>query len=106
MKIKANVSLIENSTAGNSPKIFDAQEVEITHERDTSIQGADGHISRASHPSKIVWFNGRADSLRNITDIKITQNNGNVLIDGELNTVYGAPRDIDGGVIFYVLSLT
>lgn len=106
MKITANISLIEDSTAGNLPKIFDEQEVEINHESDTVIQGTDDHISRASHPSKIVWFNGRADSLKNITDIRITENNGHVLIDGELNTFYGVPRDVDGGVVFYVLLRT
>jgi hypothetical protein len=106
MKITVNISLIENSTAGNLPKLFVAQEVEITHENDTAKQGVDGHISRASHPSKIVWFNGRADSLKNITDIKITQNSGNVLFDGELNTNYEMPRNIDNGVIFYVLART
>lgn len=106
MKITANISLIENSTAGNLPKTFDAQEVEITRQSDTVIQGVDGHISTASHPSKIIWFNGRADSLRNITDIKITKNNGNLLIDGQLNTFSGIQRDIDNGVVFYVLTQT
>lgn len=106
MKIKANISLIENSTAGNSPKIFDAQKVEITHESDTVKQSVDGHISRASRLSRIVWVNGHTDSLRNITDVKITQNNGNVLIDGKLNTFSEIPRDINDGVVFYVLAQT
>lgn len=106
MKITANISLIENSTAGNLPKIFDAQEVEIKHESDTVIQGVDGHISRASHPSKIFWFNGRAELLRNITDVKITKNNGSVLIEGELNNFSRMPRDINDGVVFYVLAQT
>ena len=40
----AHVLLIENSTAGNSPKLFEAQRIEIEHENDTVVQGVDGHI--------------------------------------------------------------
>jgi hypothetical protein len=41
--------------------------------------------------------------LVNITDVKIVGNNGEVLVDGELNATYGGPRDIVGGVEFFVL---
>jgi hypothetical protein len=41
MKSIAQIALIENSTAGNQPKIFPAQTVDIIHEKDTVV----GHVS-------------------------------------------------------------
>lgn len=99
----ANVLLIENSTAGNPPKSFEAQRVEIAHENDTVVQGADGPVSRASHPSKVLWFGGKVDDLSGITNVKITAADGSVLLDGELNTHYGAPKNTEVGVQFFVL---
>lgn len=99
----ANVLLIENSTAGNPPKLFEAQRVEIAHENDTVVQGADGHVSRGSHPSKVLWVEGKANDLSGITNVKITAADGSVLLDGELNTFSGAPRNTDAGVQFFVL---
>jgi hypothetical protein len=103
MQIIASVLLIENSTAGNPPKSFEAQRVEIAHENDTVVQGADGPISRASHPSKVLWVEGKANDLSGITNVKITAADGSVLLDGELNTFHGAPKSTDAGVQFFVL---
>lgn len=103
MRIIVNVSIIEDSAAGNFQKTFNAQEVEITHENDTMMQSVDELTSKGSHPSKIIWFQSNADSLKNITNIKITQSNGNILMDGTLNFYYGRPKNIDDGVVFYVL---
>lgn len=99
----AKVLLIENSTAGNPTKSFEAQRVEIPHEDDTVVKGVDGYLSRASHPSKVLWFGGKANDLSGITNVKITAADGSVLLDGELNTFYGVPKDVDGGVQFSVL---
>ncbi len=103
MKQVVELILVENSTAGNKPKSFAAQTVEIHHEADTVITGVDGHTSRGRHPSKVLWQGGTASNLENITNVKIVGNNGEVLVDGELNTTYGVPRDIVGGVEFFVL---
>ncbi len=99
----ANVLLIENSTAGNPPKLFEAQRVEIAHENDTVVQGADGHVSRGSHPSRVLWLGGTAKDLSGITNVRITAADGGVLLDGELNTFSGVPKDSDVGVQFFVL---
>jgi len=99
----ANILLIESSTAGNPPKSFEAQRVEISHENDTVKQGVDGQVSRGSHPSKVLWFGGNANDLSNITNIRITTADGNVLLDGELNSNSGAPKNTDVGVQFFVL---
>ena len=103
MKHVADVTLVENSTAGNQPRTFAAQTVEIAHEADTIVTSADGHTSRARHPSKIFWRGGTARDLDNITDVRITDSSGVVLIDGELNTNRHIPRDVPGGVTFNVL---
>ena len=103
MKHVTEITLVENSTAGNQPKIFAAQTVEVRHEADTIITGVDGHTSRGRHPSKVLWSGGTANDLLNITDVKIIDNNGEALVDGELNTTYGVPRNIAGGVEFFVL---
>jgi hypothetical protein len=103
MQHVAEITLVENSTAGNQPKIFAAQTVEIRHEADTVITGLDNHTSRGRHPSKVFWLGGTAKDLMNITDVKIVGNNGGVLVDGELNATYDGPRDIVGGVEFFVL---
>ncbi|SDR61341.1 hypothetical protein SAMN05444161_8113 [Rhizobiales bacterium GAS191] len=102
MKKTATITLIENATAGNSPKVFAAQTVEIHHEADTIQQGLDGRISTAHHPSKIFWFGGTAVYLANVTNVKIVGNSGEVFVDGELNKTYGGPRDMAGGVAFSV----
>ena len=99
----ANILLIENSTAGNPQKLFKAQRVEISHEKDTIVQGVDGHVSRGSHPSKVLWFGGKANDLSGITNVKITVADGSVLLDGELNTYHDAPINTDVGVQFFVL---
>jgi len=100
----ANILLIENSTAGNPPKSFEAQRVEISHENDTVVQSVDGHVSRGSHTSKVLWFGGKANDLSGITNVKITAaDDGSVLLDGELKTFSGAPKNTDVGVQFFVL---
>ncbi|MEQ1484789.1 hypothetical protein [Methyloglobulus sp.] len=99
----ANILLIENSTAGNPPKSFEGQHVKITHKNDTVIQSLEGHVSKGRHPSNVLWLGGRANDFNGITNVKITAIDGNVLLDGELNTFYGRPTDIDEGVEFFVL---
>ncbi len=103
MQKNANILLIENSTSGNPPKLFEAQHVEILYENDTTMRGVDGDVSRGSHPSTVLWFGGKAKDLSGITNVKITAADGNVLLDGELNTFSGAPKNTDVGVQFFVL---
>ncbi len=96
------ITLTENSTTGNSPKTFKAQSVEIRHEPMTISQSVDGPISTARHNSKILWVEGKAKNLANITNVKIVGNNGEVLLNGGLNFVFNAPRDTTAGVEFEV----
>jgi hypothetical protein len=103
MKTIVEITLVENSTAGNPPRIFAAQTVKIDHEADTVKQGVDGHTSIGRHPSKIFWFGGVAKDLANITNLKVVGNGGELLVDGELNTTHGVPRDTADGVEFFVL---
>jgi hypothetical protein len=100
----ADITLIENSTAGNAPKSFTAQTVEVRHEADIVITGADGPTSAGKRPSKVLWIGGTANDLANITDVKIIGRNGEVLVDAALNVNFDAPRDVAGGVEFAVLA--
>jgi hypothetical protein len=102
MKQVTNITLVENSTAGNPPKIFSGQVVRIHRQPDTFLTGVDGHVSPAKHPTKVEWLGGTARDLLNITDVIITGANGEVLVDAEVNRNYTAPTDIDGGVVFQV----
>jgi len=96
------ITLAENSTAGNSPKIFKAQSVEIRHEQVTVSQSVDGPISTARHNSKVLWVEGKAKDLATATNVKIIGNNGEVLLNGELSRQFKAPRDTAKGVEFEV----
>jgi hypothetical protein len=99
----AEITLISNSTAGIKPKTFTAQTVEITREPDTELRGVDGRISTAQHPSTIRWSGATTRDLQGITDVRIVDNRGAVLINGQLNFHLGVPREVDGYLIFDVL---
>ena len=103
MERDVKITLVENSTAGSPPKVFAAQIVEIAHEPNTVVQGVDGKISTARHPSIILWIGGTAKHFTGITDVKIVGRDGEVLIDGELCTTFEVPRDVNKGVMFFVL---
>jgi hypothetical protein len=98
------ITLVSNSSAGINPKKLMAQTVEIAHEPDTESRGVDGKVSRGQHPSTIRWFGGTARDLQGITDIRIVDSRGAVLIDGKLNSHFGVPREEDGCVIFDILN--
>jgi hypothetical protein len=105
MQNTVEITLISNSTAGNKPKKFTAQTVEITHEPDIVLRGVDGKESRGHQPSTIRWFGGTTRDLQEprITDVRIVDCRGAVLIDGRLNTTFRVIREVDGWVIFDVL---
>ena len=100
---KVEVTLIENSTAGNPPKRFAGQTVEITHEPDTVQTSVDAFTSYGRHPSKIFWRGGIAKSFASITHVKIAAASGEVLVDGQLISTFQAPQDVSGGVKFEIL---
>lgn len=97
------VTLIENSSADNPDRVLSGQTVEVRHVPNTVVQGVDGHTSIARHASEILWRGGLAQDLERITDVKIADLAGAVLVDGELNRTFGGPRDTSAGVKFSVL---
>jgi len=97
------ITLVSNSTAGIKPKQLTAQTVEITHEPDVVLRGVDGMESSGRLPSTIRWFGGTVMDLQGITDVRIVDSRGAVLIDGPLNSHFRVPREVDGWVIFDVL---
>jgi hypothetical protein len=100
--ISGDITLIENSTAGNAPRTFTEQKLEIEREPPTVRQSADGYESIGHHPTKITWYGGAVEHVDGITDVKIVSQ-GHVCIDGAFNTVVHGPYAISGGVVFYVL---
>ncbi len=102
MKIVADVMLIERSTARNSDRPFRGQTLEIVEQAPTVIQSVDGLVSVANHPTRIIWHGGSPKDLSGITDIRI-ESKGRTLIEASLNTHYGPPRAVSGGVSFDVL---
>jgi hypothetical protein len=97
------ITLFRNSTADSKPKKVAAQTIEITHEPETESRGVDGKVSIGHHPSTIRWFGGTARDLQDITNVRIVDSRGAVLIDGQLNAFFRVPREVDGSVIFDVL---
>jgi hypothetical protein len=97
------ITLIEHSTAGNPSKVFPSQTVEIIHEPPTVQQSPDGIRAIAHHNSTIFWYSGKARDFLNITDVKIVDRDGAVLIEWPLNRNFVLPHDIPGGVKFCVL---
>jgi hypothetical protein len=97
------IALIENSTAGNPPKMFSAQTIGIEHEPDIVQISVDGRRSSAKLPATVLWLEGKAKELQRITDIKIFGSDGAMLLSAAILRTYQAPRDVDGGVEFQVL---
>ncbi len=69
----------------------------------TRVVSTDGFRTQGNHPWKILWAEGSAEMLRGVTDVRMVDGSGAVVVDGELNTHYGVPTDVAGGVEFYVL---
>lgn len=102
MPRNVTITLVEDSTAGNPPKIYAAQHIDIAYESDTVTIGADGITSAGSHPSTIFWRGGKAKDLKNITDVKIVANTGEIIVHGGLHTNYEVPLDVADGVKFLI----
>jgi hypothetical protein len=92
------VTLIENSSAGNPPKIFSAQNIEIDYVPDTVKTSVDGILSTASHPSTILWHGAKASDFKHVTNIKVAHRDGSVLFNGAIIRHYQAPHDVSKGV--------
>jgi hypothetical protein len=106
------VTLIANSTVGNSPRAFAGQTCDIEREATIYRTGVDGITSHARQPTRIVWHEGKAEwfgrnattGLMAITNVKIIASDGSPLINaGELITNPGIPRNVEQGVEFFVL---
>lgn len=106
------VTLIENSTAGNPPRKFAGQTCDIGHEPTVYSTGVDGVTSHARQPTEVLWREGKAEwfgrnaatGLMAVTNVTIVASDGRPLIDAwELITNPGVPRDIGNGVEFFVL---
>jgi hypothetical protein len=105
MKITADITLIEHSTAGNPDKGFKGQTIELHSESPTIRQGVDGRASIGHHPTKVAWYGGAVEDLAGITHVKIASQ-GRILINAALNTHFGPPKGFSGGVRFEVMSDT
>jgi hypothetical protein len=103
MKQIADITLIENSSAGNPSKTFAAQTIDIRRVADTIHPSADGIISSAKHPSTVIWFGGNVGDFDHITNVRIVSVDGTVLIDAEILRTFEQPHSITGGVQFQVL---
>jgi hypothetical protein len=98
-----NLQISENSTRCTNEKIFKFQEIEVIMKEDTLNRSIDGRVTKGSHPSEIHWFGGDVSVLQGVTNIKITDKIGTILIDGALNTYLGIPKICGEFIKFYVL---
>jgi hypothetical protein len=106
------VTLIENSTVGNPPRVFAGQTCDIEHEPTIYSTGVDGITSHARQPTKIIWHEGKvewfgrnaASRLMAVTNVKIIASDDSPLIDAwVLITNPDIPRNGARGVEFFVL---
>lgn len=106
------VTLIENSTAGNPPRVFAGQTCDIEHKPTVYSTGVDGITSHARQPTKIIWHEGKAEwfgrnaatGLMAVTNVKIIASGDSPLVDAwELITNPGIPCNVAPGVEFFVL---
>lgn len=103
MTSKANITLIENSSAGNPPKTFLDQTIEIRRVDKTFHRGVDGQLSYAKHPSTIIWYGGNASYFYRITNVLVATPDGAILIEAEVLRNFEQPHAIKGGMQFQVL---
>ena len=103
MKQIADITLIENSSANNPPKVFKAQTVEIRFTDNTTHMSNDGILATARHPSTVTWYDGKKAEFDHITDVLIVAPDGTVLMERALLLNFMAPHDVAGGVQFQVL---
>ena len=103
-KYTADVILIENSTAGNPDRVHSAQTVHFRREADTSVTSVDGYTSTASHDTLVRWSGGKASDFDQVTDVKLVQADGQVLVNGSLNRNFTAPADQPGGIVEFAVS--
>jgi len=111
-RLSLEVTLIENSTRGNSPRKFVDQICDIEYGRTHYEPSVDSAPSSALQETKIVWHEGKAEwfgrdpstGLMAVTNVKIVASDGTALIDSwELITNPGIPHDVGNGVEFFVL---
>jgi hypothetical protein len=99
-----NITLIEDSTSGGPPRKFNDQSVDLSREVVTHVVSADGFPTHGNHPRRLVWFGGRAEQLRGVTDVLMEDSRtAEIVIDAPLNTFNFSPTDVAGGVEFWVL---
>jgi hypothetical protein len=79
------------------------QRVDVSSGGVEHVVSSDGFRTHANHPWKIFWANGSAERLRGVAGVRMVDGGGAVVVDGDLNTYYGVPTDVAGGVEFYVL---
>ncbi|HWW69536.1 MAG TPA: hypothetical protein VN089_06340, partial [Duganella sp.] len=103
MTSNVTVELIENSMRGGSPRKFVNQTVRVQHQAPTRVQGADGATSIGNHPATVEWVGGVADDFAGVTDVRIIDSAGSVVIEAALCNHFYAPRAVADGVIFQVL---
>ncbi len=87
----------------HAQRVFANQRIDVSGGGVTHVVSADGFPTHGNHPWKIVWAGGTAALLRGVTDVRMIDGGGAVVVDGEMNTHYGTPTDVAGGVEFYVL---
>lgn len=103
MNTNVTIELFEDSTAGRPPRKYSMQKVHVPQRNLSLSQGVDGRLSPADIPVTIQWAGGVAADFDGVTDVKITDSKGQVLIHGALCNHYNAPRSVDGVLSFQVL---
>lgn len=103
MSMSVTITLTSNSTAGPSIRRFKSQSVEIEQESRTLLMSGDSHLSIGRHEAKILWHGGTAKDLERVTDVKLVGSDEQVLVQGELSPTKSRPRDVKGGVEFFVI---
>jgi hypothetical protein len=94
------VELIENSSRREPPRSFAGHTIQIDAEHPIVKTGADGYVGVGLQPTHIMWLDGQASELDQIT---ITAADGWTIAAGSLCRTFNPPCNVTGGVTFVVL---
>jgi hypothetical protein len=102
---KFTITISSNSTARGSARDYRSQLVEIEGAPDEVVAGIDGHVSSGRQNIRVFWKGGKAEDLKNATEVRLLDENRGFAFEGELSSTASLPRDVADGVEFFLVRL-
>ncbi len=94
------------TVTGSSTKTYHSQLVEIASALDEIEVEVDGYVSGGRQNIRVFWQGGKADDLKNATNVTILDENRGFAFQGELSSTVNPPREVEDGVEFFLERFT